>query len=120
MNKTPFRVVLALSLLFIAFAVATDVGAQKDEKSWKQWSQKDAEKILSSSPWAQMQVDTDTSEMFFSPTSDPNISRSTGNDQSRMESGATNQSTNVKFGVRFFSARPVRRAFVRMIQLRQK
>ena len=115
MNKTRIALILALVLISSTFATA-----QKEEKSWKQWTQKEAEKILSNSPWSQMQVDTDTSEMFFSPTADPSRGRPPANDQSRLEGGATNQSTNVKFGVRFFSARPVRRAFVRMIQLQQK
>lgn len=119
MNKT--HIVLTLTLILIAAtSAATSTKAQKEEKSWKKWSQKDAEKILSNSPWAQMQVDTDTSEMFFSPTADPTRGRPPANDQARLEGGATNQSTNVKYGVRFFSARPVRRAFVRMIQLQQK
>lgn len=118
MTKTPSTLVLAL--LFLSLAIAGNVAAQKEEKSWKKWSEKEAEKILSNSAWSQVQVDTDTSEMFFSPTSDPTRGRSTANDGARLEGGATNQATNVKFGVRFFSARPVRRAFVRMIQLRQK
>lgn len=120
MTKTPFAFVLSLALLFLSFAVAGDVAAQKEEKSWKQWSEKEAEKILSNSPWSQVQMDTDTSEMFFSPTSDPTTRRPTTSDGPRLEGGATNQATNVKYGVRFFSARPVRRAFIRMIQLRQK
>lgn len=119
MSRTRFVLILTLVLISTA-ALTNSSAAQKEEKSWKQWTQKDAEKILNNSPWAQMQVDTDTSEMFFSPTSDPNISRSTSNDQSRLEGGARNQSTNLKYGVRFFSARPVRRAFVRVIQLQQK
>ena len=58
-------------------------------------------------------------EMFFSPTSDPNKpgSRSTPNDEARLSQGATNQSVNVKYSVRFFSARPVRRALVRLMEL---
>lgn len=120
MTKTPSALVLSLALLFLSFAFAASVAAQKEEKSWTKWSQKDAEKILNNSPWSQSQTDTDTSELFFSPTSDPRRGRETSNDQSRLEGGATNQSSNVKYNVRFFSARPVRRALVRMIQLQQK
>src|SRR5687767_3576379 len=87
--------------------------AQKNEKPWTEWTQKEAEKVLSSSPWAQTQNDTDTREMFFSPTNDPRArGRTTENDSSRLANGATNQSVNVKFIVRFFSARPVRQALV--------
>jgi len=83
---------------------------QKVEKPWTEWTQKEAEKMLNSSPWSQAQVDTDTSEMFFTPTENG----------TRMGSGARNQAVNVKFIVRFFSARPVRRALARIMELKQK
>jgi len=107
--------VVFLSVLFVPLAMS-----QKEEKSWKEWSKKDVEKMLTNSPWAHMQVETDTSELFFQPTSDPRTSgqRAPNNGQ-RLEQGATNQATNVKYGIRFFSARPVRQAFVRTIQLNQ-
>jgi hypothetical protein len=120
MTKFPCALVLSLALLFLSFAFAAGVAAQKEEKSWTRWSKKDAENMLNNSPWAQTQTDTDSAEMFFSPTSDPRLGRGTANDQSRLESGASNQSLNVKYNVRFFSARPVRRALMRMIQLQQK
>lgn len=91
----------------------------KTEKPWTEWTQKEAEKVLSSSPWAQEQVDTDTTEMFFSPTNDGRSGRGT-NPEGRLESGARNQAVNVKFIVRFFSARPVRQALIRLMELKQK
>ena len=114
---------VSVGLLLLLFAVVTShtVTGQKQAKSWKEWSKKDAEKILNDSPWGQVQVDTDLSEMFFQPTTD---SRTSGgrapNAGSRLEQGATNQETNMKYGIRFFSARPVRQAFIRMIQLQKK
>lgn len=120
------RTLIALVLgcaLFVSFAFARTAKAtvQKDKKPWTEWSQKDAEKILSNSPWAQIQTESDTSEMFFQPTSDPRLTGNrTPNADSRLEQGATNQATNVKYGIRFFSARPVRQALVRMIQLQRK
>jgi len=106
-------------LIFAALA-ATVIG-QKQAKSWKDWTKADAEKILSNSAWGQIQTDTDTSEMFFQPTTDARTSGGRApNANSRLEQGATNQETKVMYGIRFFSARPVRQAFVRMIQLRQK
>ena len=106
--------------LFSSALIVTAV--QKEKKPWTEWSQKDTEKMLSSSPWAQIQKDTDTSEMFFKPTADP---RAPGNSRApnadtRLEQGATNQSTNLNYGIRFFSARPIRQAFIRSIQLQQK
>jgi hypothetical protein len=99
-------------LLLTAVAIG-----QKQAKSWREWSKSDAEKVLNNSAWAQLQVDTDLSEMFYTPTTD---SRRAPNANSRLEQGATNQETSVTYGIRFFSARPVRQAFIRMIQLQQK
>jgi hypothetical protein len=111
---------VGIALLIFAALAATVIG-QKQAKSWKDWTKADAEKILSSSAWGQVQTDTDTSEMFFQPTTDARTSGGRApNANSRLEQGATNQETKVMYGIRFFSARPVRQAFVRMIQLRQK
>src|SRR5262245_13298179 len=100
------------SLAFICaftFAITGDALGQQN-KPWTEWSKKDAEKILSDSPWSQTQVETDTSEMFYSPTSDPRAPgvRTTGTSGNRQAQGATNQAVNVKYHIRFFSARPVR------------
>jgi hypothetical protein len=109
------KVAIALVTLMAAAAVAQ----KKDEKSWTDWSKKDAEKILSDSPWAKTQTDTDTSEMFFTPGSGgPDVGRnSPGN---REFHGATNQAVNVQFVVRLFSARPVRQALARLIEINNK
>lgn len=105
--------------MVIAGALASAM-AQKTEQPWNEWSKKDAQKILEDSPWAQTQTDTDTSQMFYSPTQDPQRMGTTSNDSSRLAQGATNQSVNVKYTVRFFSARPVREALVRLMLLAQQ
>lgn len=119
MNRTVISFLAALALL-LALTAAT---AQKKDKPWTDWSKKDAEKMLNDSPWAQTQTDTDTSQMFYSPTS-PAGSASTTQSQSvnidRANTGATNQSVNVKFHVRFYSARPIRQALARIMELDQK
>ena len=115
--KTAFALLLTVVLL-APFAIEA---GQKGKKPWSEWTQKEAEKILNDSPWSQIQNETDTTEMFFQPTADPRVAGSrTPNSEGRLAQGATNQASNLKYGIRFFSARPVRRAFVRMIQLRQK
>ena len=117
--KTIFASIACAVLLCSSFVFARVAENQKAEKPWTEWTQKEAEKILNSSPWSQEQVDTDTREMFFSPTNDGRSGRGT-NPEGRLESGARNQPVNVKFIVRFFSARPVRRALVRLMELKQK
>jgi hypothetical protein len=101
--------------------------AQKS-KPWTEWSKKDAERILSDSGWSKAQDDTDTSEMTYSPTTPPSAitaTASSGNsnrdlsNRGRDESGAKNQALSLKYFVRFFTAKPVREAFARMIVLQQ-
>ena len=118
MNRTAISFLAALALALTLISAT----AQEKGKAWSEWSKKDAEKMLNDSPWAQTQTDTDTSQMFFSPTNDPrlNNSRTTSNTDSRISEGATNQAVNQKFHVRFFSARPIRQALVRLMELQQK
>ena len=117
MIKTIFASLACAVLLCSSLVFARVAQNQKAQKPWTEWTQKEAEKVLSSSPWAQEQVDTDTTEMFFSPTNDGRSGRGT-NPEGRLESGARNQSVNVKFIVRFFSARPVRQALARLLVLK--
>lgn len=118
MNK---RLPVVLTLMLLAVVLAQTAIGQKQSQSWKEWTKKDAEKILNDSPWSHLQVDTDLSEMFFQPTTDARTSGGRApNANSRLEQGATNQETSIKYGIRFFSARPVRQAFIRMMQLGQK
>lgn len=118
MNRTAINFVAALALLL----ALTTITAQEKGKAWSEWSKKDAEKMLNDSPWAQTQTDTDTSQMFYSPTSDPRMTgvRNTSTTDSRIAEGATNQAVNVKFHVRFYSARPIRQALVRLMWIQQK
>ena len=116
------KLVSCLSLTFVLIFSSITTSAlwiQQTQKDWTKWSKKEAEKVLSNSPWSQNQTDTDTSEMFFSPTADPTkrATPPTQRDQDRLAQGATNQSVNVKFVVRFFSARPVRQALIRLLEI---
>ena len=103
---------VAIGLIFMVLfgPVAT---AQKQLKPWTEWSKKDAEKILNDSPWGQTQVETDTSEMVFTPTTQTGG----GDSASRREQGATNQATSVKFRICWLSARPIRQALARQTEL---
>lgn len=90
--------------------------AQKKMKPWTEWSEKDALKMLNDSGWGQTQTETNTSEMFFTPTTQSG--RGTSSD--RTSQGATNQAVNVSYRIRFLSAKPIRQAFARSILLQQK
>ena len=110
---------LAASAFLLGLITAT---AQKKDKPWTDWSKKEAEKMLDESPWAKIQTDTDTSEMFFSTTerSGGLTAEQRQVQADRSATGAVNQAVNVKFYVRFFSARPVRQALARIMELDQK
>ncbi|MDT7540659.1 MAG: hypothetical protein QOE33_563 [Acidobacteriota bacterium] len=91
----------------------TLVAQNKKQKSWTEWSKDEAEKMLNDSAWAQTQTYTDTTEMTYSPTT-------AGRSSSRDTEGAKNQATNIKYRIRFFSARPIREALVRSMLLDMK
>jgi hypothetical protein len=124
------RVAASVSL---ACALGAGALAQKAVKSWTEWSRADVQKVLNDSAWGQTQTETDTSEMFFSPTTQGQgrtstssragvatgaiASDPTGNN--RAEEGALNQSTSVKFHIRWLSAKPIRQAMAREVALEQ-
>jgi hypothetical protein len=99
----------ALLLLTVCLTAAGSIFGQKQLKPWKEWSKKDAEKMLSDSPWSQRQVDMD----FVEPTPLTRPRDSSIDATLKQNEGMTSN-------IRFFSARPVRQAFVRIIQLQKK
>jgi hypothetical protein len=111
------RFFFPLFLLTLSLLVVPSF-AQKKDKKWTAWNKKETQKMLEESPWSQTQTDTDASQMFYSPTTDPRLgARETSTTGTRIGEGATNQSVNIKYFVRFFSARPVRQALARSIIL---
>ena len=92
-----------LTFTLLMFLIAIPYVRSQELGSWTALSKKDAEKVLNNSAWGQTQTDTDTSEMFFSPTrpgsssiGKPETSKNPiGSQQSinnnRADQGATNQ-----------------------------
>ena len=113
--KTVGYLYLFLITCLIGFSVT--IRGQKKAEVWTEWSRKDAEKLLTSSPWAQTQVETDLTEMFYSPTS---ANRGAPNSAGRAQQGATNQEVTLSYHIRFFSARPIRQALARIYQLQRQ
>jgi len=110
------RILFTCSIL-ILFAVSA--AAQKT-KPWTEWSAKDAEKVLNDSAWGQTQTEGDTSSQ---PSQTSAISQTTAgrrDDQSTRasaESGEKKASMSIHYRVRLLSAKPIRAAFVRMIEV---
>lgn len=106
--KIANRLLTGMALaLFIIFPLATF--GQWNKKPYTEWSQKEALKVLEDSPWSQKQNFTDTSK-----------NASTTTNSLGQASSAIAEVINVTFHVRFFTAKPVRQAFSRTIELQQK
>src|ERR1700752_3673898 len=124
-----------LSIL-ILITIITGIAAAQDKELWPKWDKGKVNKMLNSSPWAQRQTDTDTSQMTYSPTTNTgtsSIGRSTSSTAGggatnvgrevqgdRSDSGASNQAMSVNYHVRFLSAKPIRQALARMIEIQDK
>lgn len=104
---------LGTLVLLLAVQIAS---GQKKEKPWSDWSKKDAEKMLTESPWAKTQTDTESTQVLFSRTIAPSDGNQSGN-LARMSRGAVDREVQLRFHVRFFSARPVRQALVKILEL---
>lgn len=101
--KTLKRLVM-LGLLALLTICPGAILAQWNKKPYTEWSQKEVSRLLENSPWSQTQTFTDTSK---------NFSVSSG-------STAVADVINVNFRIRFLSAKPVRQAIGRYMELQQK
>lgn len=123
MKKVIFAALIITLLLSIGSA---------QDKPWTEWTKVEAEKILNSSGWGHTQTETDTSELMYSPTSLAGGGSSTRGgalgtttdrqsvNNNRVAQGANNQAISVNYHVRLLSAKPVRQAFMRVIEIAQK
>ncbi len=94
----------------IVLAVSLAASAQLDKKPYTEWSEKEAEKLLEKSAWAQTQVGTNLAGAFSTgPGAGVNSSTATP--------GGIDQ---IFFHIRFLSAKPVRQAISRIMELKQK
>src|ERR1051325_3871702 len=96
-------------LLFLSL----NVPAQWEKKPYEQWTDKDAVKVLNDSPWGRTWTYTSPVTLFKGPITGR---QGVGNTNTDRQTDAT----HVHFRVRFFSAEPIRQAFSRRIELRQK
>ena len=113
--------ILLLCSLFVLFAA--NAAAQK-EKSWTEWNVKDAQKMLTDSAWAQSQ-----SEFTEAPPSGSTITAtqranaislpSAQNTESGETLGRKGTALSAKYHVAFLTAKPVRAAFIRLMELQR-
>jgi hypothetical protein len=109
------RILFTCSLLVL---LAASAAAQKT-KPWTEWSAKDAEKVMNDSAWGQTQTESDTkqSEDASAITQVSSSGAAKGNLNRTGESGEGKAAMSVKYRVRFLSAKPIRAAFVRLVEL---
>lgn len=115
---------IVIGVCTVLVLVCGTVAAQK--KPWTEWTKKDVDKTLSDSAWSQTQSEgsagnSGQSQQSSAVTSTMAARREDSNigAASRVESGEAKPSTQVKYHVRFLSAKPVRAAFARMVLLSQ-
>ncbi len=111
MNLSRRVLVLSIPVLLLLFSVTTP--AQWDRKPPAEWSEKEATKILNDSPWGRTQTFDFPLEAYKGPITGR---QGTGNQTSARPPDAA----HLFFRVRFLSAKPIRQALGRIIELKQK
>jgi hypothetical protein len=96
---------LAIAVFFLFSVVVAPAAEFWEKKEYKQWSQKECSKLLDKSPWTDNFTLTSVGIMQMGS-------------QDRNASDA--QQPYVKYQVQFRSAKPVRQAIVRQMQIAQK
>jgi hypothetical protein len=105
---------LALGVMTFLLSLPIVASAQWDRKPYTQWTERESQKLLNDSPWAKTMVFTTPGSLFRSPTSGRQGAGGGATSQN------SDQSTHVNFRVRFLSAKPVRQAISRMMELSKK
>jgi hypothetical protein len=100
-----FVLVRVIAMLLACSAVTW---AQWNKKPYTEWSEKESLKLLNDSPWGQTQTFTDTSRSASTTRS------GTG------QTTAIAETINVRFRIRFMSAKPVRQAIGRVMELQRQ
>jgi len=119
---------------FVAFLISLSVVSgvyAQEQKPWTDLTKKETEKLLNDSPWSRIQIDTDVTELFYSPTkpgtsaigkSQATVGKITDQqsiNNNRADEGAKNEAVSVNYRIRLFSAKPIREAIARFVVLNQ-
>lgn len=109
-NRTAISLALALLLGF-----PLSLPAQWNNKPYTKWSEEEARKLLNDSPWGQTQAYTDTSMEF---STGPKATTGISGNNSRQSVDYSDR--RIAFRIRFLSAKPIRQALSRLMELKQK
>jgi hypothetical protein len=90
--------------------------AQKDSRLWNEWTMKETTKMLNECPWGQTQLETRQAEEPVGAITNNGSSRTmTPRDPGKDSPGQI--VSYIKYFVRFLSAKPIRQAVVRKLEL---
>jgi hypothetical protein len=103
---------LMTSVAALILSLPLTASAQLVNKPYTEWSERDAQKMLNNSPWGRTQV-------FSSPVV---LFRDMPNRGPAIESGQSRppNATHINFRIRFLSAKPIRQAISRLVEIKQK
>lgn len=110
MNFSRRFLIPGIPVLLLVFSMTTP--AQWDKKPYAEWSEKDAQKLLSDSPWAHTQSFDSPMELYRGPSS--------GRPGQTTTPDLPADAVHLFFRVRFLSAKPVRQALSRAAELQHK
>jgi hypothetical protein len=104
---------LVLSLGALLLNLPLSALAQWDKKPSSDWNERETQKVLNDSPWGRTQVFTSPVTMFRQPV--------TGSQGVRLPNAPQRpaDATHVNFRIRFLSAKPIREATARLMELKQ-
>jgi hypothetical protein len=106
--KISLRIAVLLALISLA-------QAQWAQKPYREWTEKEALRVLNDSPWGQTQTFADSTTTGGGPA--PGLSPDRAMDQGGSRVSYISQ---INFHIRFLSARPVREAVSRLMELRSR
>jgi hypothetical protein len=114
------KILIGVFVVLVTFSSA----AYAQKKPWTEWTKKDVDKTLNDSAWGQTQSEGGQSQQPQSTSAVTATTAARREDSNlgaagRVESGEVKPSTQVKYHVRFLSAKPVRAAFARNLLLAQ-
>jgi hypothetical protein len=95
--------------------VIQTAGAQWDKKPYAQWAEKESLRVLDDSPWGQTQVFADEDMKPGGPATNGDPPRAIDQGGSRVT-----YASQINFRIRLLSARPVRQAIARLMEINRK
>jgi hypothetical protein len=99
----------------VLFLLIQTAWAQWDKRPYTQWTEKESLRVLDDSPWGQTQVFSDGDMKSGGPATNGDPPRAIDQGGSRVT-----YASQINFRIRLLSARPVRQAIARLMEINRK